>query len=88
MPLPTGFCLKVLLMMCHSVIYTPQHAARCGLLTSAALWVRRVSLNDTLTMQVVFDPKYYGLLGLRDATLTDQANIDVAAISGSVMLIP
>lgn len=38
--------------------------------------------------QVVFDKKYYGLLGLRDATLSDQANIDVAAITGSVMLIP
>lgn len=34
--------------------------------------------------QVVDDPKYYGLLGLRDATLTDQANIDVVALPGTI----
>lgn len=41
-----------------------------------------------LMVQVVFDPAYHGLLGLRDATLTDQANIDVVALPGTVMLIP
>lgn len=45
-------------------------------------------MNTYSGMQVVFDDKYYGLLGLRDATLSDQANIDVAAIPGSIMLIP
>lgn len=82
---------------CRSVLNAMEHlscsltsAGLCTLLNALCMRIRHMfgQKNVCSGVQVVFDPAYYGLLGLRDATLMDQANVDVLALPGTVMMIP